>query len=81
MSSSGQDQATARQLGNQTLGKQLKIWSSRDIGTLDIGIQATGDNCLAIVNKTNNLCQKNINTINPFTSPQEYTIYFKDNTA
>ena len=81
LSSTGQDQSTSRQLGNQTLGKQLKIWGTRDLGSLDIKIQATGDNCLSIPNISTNLCNKKTYNFNPFTSPTNYNIGFNGNKA
>ena len=77
--STGDNQPTSRRLGNQTEGKQIKIWSTRDLGNLDIKIQATGDNCLSISGIPDNLCKKYISNFNPSKSPKNFNVFFPAN--
>ena len=79
--STGEDQPTSRRLGSQTQGKQIKIWSTRDLGNLDIKVQATGDNCLRIMGITDNLCQKVTSNFNPSKNPQNYNVEFGNTKA
>lgn len=48
ITASGETESSARYLGQQTSGKQIKVFSTRDLGRIRTHITSTGDNCLII---------------------------------